>query len=207
MPEKALIIVDMQYDFLPGGSLAVESGDTIIGAINTMMKSFELNIATQDWHPKNHVSFASSHPGLSQMDTIEHQGSEQVLWPDHCVQGTRGAMLHEDLDPRPITLVVRKGFRSNLDSYSAFFENDRTTPTGLEGYLNTLGVRDLYVCGLATDYCVFFSAEDAKRIGYNVHLVTDATRGVGFPEGSVERALAQLKKTGVHMIDSHEVTG
>jgi nicotinamidase/pyrazinamidase len=201
----AFIAVDMQNDFCPGGALAVPAGDTIVPLVNRLAYAFDTCIATQDWHPAGHVSFASSFPGSKPYDATIVAGRSSTLWPDHCVQGTDGAGFHPGLDIRPYRLVVRKGFRKALDSYSAFFENDGTTPTGLDGYLKNIKVATVVVAGLALDYCVYCSALDASRLGYTVYLIRDATRAVGSPPGSVERALADLSSRGVAVIDSVEV--
>jgi nicotinamidase/pyrazinamidase len=198
--DRALLIVDVQNDFCLGGSLAVDTGDEVVPVINRILPSFPLVVATQDWHPPGHVSFASSHPGHKPLDLVLADGIEQVLWPDHCVQGTRGADLHFRLDASRVGLLLRKGMRKGLDSYSAFFENDHRTDTGLRHYLKGLGVRDVFVCGLATDYCVLFSALDARRLGFRVTVVTDACRGVDLPQDNVSRALAAMEKAGVKML-------
>jgi nicotinamidase/pyrazinamidase len=202
---RALLIVDVQNDFCPGGSLAVDTGDEVVPVINSIMKKFTRIVATQDWHPMGHVSFASSHTGKAVLETVEAGGISQVLWPDHCVQGSRGAELHPGLDVRGIGLLLRKGMDRNMDSYSAFFENDRKTETGLRYYLKGLKVRELFVCGLATDYCVFYSAMDALGLGLSVTLVTDACRGVDKPSGSVADALFKMKKGGVAMAESARI--
>jgi nicotinamidase/pyrazinamidase len=160
--------------------------------------------ATQDWHPDRHVSFASSHLGKKPGDTLNGV-QPQVLWPDHCVQGERGAAFHEALDLKPLSLIIRKGFRPGLDSYSAFLENDRKTPTGLEGWIRGLGIETVIIGGLATDYCVFYSAMDSKNLGFNTVVVNDAVRGVGYPEGSVEKANAQMAAAGIRFADSLEL--
>ena len=196
---RALLVVDVQNDFCPGGSLAVEAGDEVVPIINRVLPAFPLVVATQDWHPPDHVSFASSHPGRQPLDRIDVDGMAQVLWPDHCVQGTRGAELHPRLDVTRVGLLLRKGMRRGLDSYSAFFENDHRTDTGLRHYLKGLGVREVVVCGLATDYCVFSSAMDARRLGFQVSLLADACRGVNFPDGSVAQAVAAMEKAGVRL--------
>jgi nicotinamidase/pyrazinamidase len=192
--KSALVEIDVQNDFCPGGALAVAEGDAVIEALNEAARRFAAAgapvIATQDWHPAGHCSFASGG---------KNPAEGGVLWPDHCVQGTAGADFHRDLDLKPVTLIVRKGFRPSIDSYSAFFENDRKTPTGLAGYLNALGVETVYLGGLATDYCVFFSAMDAVKLGLTVYLLRDAVRGVNYPEGSVERALREMESAGVLM--------
>lgn len=200
--ERVLLIIDVQNDFCPGGSLAVEDGDAVVPVINALMPLFHRVVATQDWHPPDHVSFASSHPGRKPLDRVGAGGIEQVLWPDHCVQASRGAELHPRLETGRIELVLRKGLRKNLDSYSAFFENDRRTDTGLRFYLKGIGTREIYLCGLATDYCVFASAMDARWLGFRVTLVRDACRGVDFPKGSVQEALAAMEKAGVAMTES-----
>lgn len=202
---RTLLIVDVQNDFCPGGSLAVERGDEVVPVINRISPSFPRIVATQDWHPRTHMSFASNHPGRKPLEAIEVSGALQVLWPDHCVQGTPGAELHPLLDVRGIGLVLRKGMRPELDSYSAFFENDRKTSTGLGHYLLGLGIREIFLCGLATDYCVLASALDARALGFRVTLVRDACRGVDFPAGSVERALVEMEKAGVRMVLSDDV--
>jgi nicotinamidase/pyrazinamidase len=203
--ERVLLIIDVQNDFCPGGSLAVEDGDAVVPVINAIMPLFHRVVATQDWHPPDHVSFASSHLGRKPLDLVDAGGIEQMLWPDHCVQATRGAELHPRLESGRIELVLRKGLRRNLDSYSAFFENDRRTDTGLRFYLKGMGTRDIYLCGLATDYCVCASALDARKLGFRVALVKDACRGVDHPTGSVQEALAKMEKAGVIMTESEAV--
>jgi nicotinamidase/pyrazinamidase len=202
---SALLIIDVQNDFCPGGSLAVAEGDKIVPVINGFMPAFRFIIATQDWHPRAHVSFASNHKGKKPLEVITHQGREQVLWPDHCVQGTKGADFHQGLDTRPLYLIVRKGTDPGLDSYSAFFENDKKTKTGLAGFLKDLSITNLYICGLATDYCVFASAQDALGLGFEVMVLEDACRGVDFPQGSVVQALASLKKQGAKILTSQDL--
>jgi nicotinamidase/pyrazinamidase len=199
---RVLLVIDVQNDFCPGGSLAVEEGDQVVPVINRLMPLFDRVVATQDWHPDGHVSFASSHPGKKVLDVVDADGIEQVLWPDHCVQGTRGAELSPLLSVGSIELVLRKGLRRRLDSYSAFFENDHTTDTGLRYYLSGLGAREVFLCGLATDYCVRSSALDARRLGFDVALIQDACRGVDFPVGNVEKALSEMKDAGVRLIGS-----
>jgi nicotinamidase/pyrazinamidase len=200
--QRILLVIDVQNDFCPGGSLAVDAGDQVIPVINALMPLFSRVVATQDWHPADHVSFASCHPGKKVLDSVDVEGVRQVLWPDHCVQGTPGAELHPRLDARGIGLVLRKGMRRTLDSYSAFFENDKSTETGLAQYLTGLKVREIVLCGLATDYCVLASAVDARRLGFDVTLVRDACRGVDFPKGSVDAALKDMKKAGVKVVES-----
>ncbi|MDR1239997.1 MAG: bifunctional nicotinamidase/pyrazinamidase [Treponema sp.] len=223
-----LLIIDVQNDFCPAcvslsgekypaGALAVNRGDEVIGPLNRLAAAFAGAggpvAATQDWHPGGHVSFASAHPGKKPGDLIDlppDRAAEtpriqgQVLWPDHCVQGSRGAAFHERLDRKPLNLILRKGFRPGLDSYSAFFENDRRTPTGLEGWLRGLGIGTVVMGGLATDYCVLYSALDARRLGFTVIVLEDAVRGVGYPEGSVEKALDDMKKQGIRLCGSEK---
>jgi nicotinamidase/pyrazinamidase len=193
--QSALILVDVQNDFCPGGALAVTGGDQVVAPLNEYAHAFAAAnapvIATQDWHPAGHCSFAS---------TGRKPAEGEVLWPDHCVQGTKGADFHPGLDLKPVTLVIRKGFRPSIDSYSAFFENDRKTATGLAGALKGLGIDTVYVGGLATDYCVFFTVMDAIAQGFTAYLLSDSVRGVGYPEGSVEKALSAMKNAGVILL-------
>ena len=191
-----LLIVDVQNDFCPGGALAVPDGDTIVPAVNRLARSFAHVILTQDWHPPGHASFASSHPGKRPFDAIEVSYGTQILWPDHCVQGTQGARFHSELDVPHAELVVRKGFRSAIDSYSAFRENDRLTPTGLAGYLRERGLERITMCGLATDFCVAFSAIDGREAGFAVTVVTSACRGIDL-DGSLARAIRAMSEAGV----------
>jgi len=192
-----LVVIDVQNDFCPGGALEVKNGDQIVPIINRLSRLFPLVVATQDWHPSNHVSFASNHPGAKPFETRSVNGTSQVLWPDHCVKGTRGADFHPDLDTSAISLILRKGTHPGLDSYSGFFENDRETPTGLEYYLKGLGYSNVYLCGLATDFCVFFSAIDAARLGFKTYLIEDACRGVDVPEGNVASSMKKMRDAGV----------
>ncbi|HAX93847.1 MAG TPA: bifunctional nicotinamidase/pyrazinamidase, partial [Bacteroidales bacterium] len=175
---KTLVIVDVQNDFVPGGALEVPLGDEIVGVINTIQDRFDLIVATQDWHPKDHVSFASNHRGKLPFDKIDLYDEEQVLWPDHCVQGTPGAAFHPDLEITKAQMIVRKGFHTGIDSYSAFRENDRMTRTGLDGYLKARGFTKLVFCGLALDYCVAWSAIDARQAGFDVAVVVEATAAI-----------------------------
>jgi nicotinamidase/pyrazinamidase len=207
LASRVLLVIDVQNDFCPGGALAVAGGDAVVQVINRLMPLFPRVVATQDWHPWNHVSFASSHVGKRPLDVVEVDGIQQVLWPDHCVQGTPGAQLHPDLQGGRIQLVLRKGLRSKLDSYSAFFENDRRTDTGLRFYLEGLHAREIFLCGLATDYCVLASALDARGLGFNVTLVGDACRGVDSPTGSVGKALAAMETAGVRVTESAALLG
>jgi nicotinamidase/pyrazinamidase len=191
-----LLIVDVQNDFCPGGALAVPQGDVIIPMVNRLARSFVHVILTQDWHPPQHGSFASSHPSSRPFDAIEVSYGTQILWPDHCVQGTRGAEFHPELDVPHAELILRKGFRSTVDSYSAFRENDRRTPTGLTGYLRERGLDCITMCGLATDFCVAFSAIDGRQAGFAVSVVTGACRGIDI-EGSLAGAMRAMSEVGV----------
>ncbi|MEL0436903.1 bifunctional nicotinamidase/pyrazinamidase [Phycobacter sp. K97] len=194
----ALIVIDVQNDFCPGGALAVPDGDEVVAPINAMMENYDAVILTQDWHPAGHSSFASSHAGKAPMDVIDMPYGPQVLWPDHCVQGTSGAAFHKDLR-QDGDLIIRKGFRPAVDSYSAFFENDKVTPTGLEGYLRDRGIAKLALVGLATDFCVAYSALDAARLGFDVQVHLAACRGIDL-QGSLDAALTSLKAAGVALI-------
>ncbi|KIC18540.1 bifunctional nicotinamidase/pyrazinamidase [Leisingera sp. ANG-DT] len=194
---QALIVVDVQNDFCPGGALAVPGGDEVVAPINAMMDRFDAVILTQDWHPAGHSSFASSHLGKTPFETTEMPYGPQVLWPDHCVQGTEGAAFHKDLRTDG-DLIIRKGFRPVIDSYSGFFENDQTTPTGLEGYLRSRGITDLTLAGLATDFCVAFTALDAARLGFGVTVQLSACRAIDL-DGSLKAALAQMEQAGVKL--------
>lgn len=205
--DKALLIIDVQNDFCPGGALAVPKGAQIITTINRLIGKFDRVVATQDWHPEDHVSFASNHPGKKEYEVIEHKGIEQVLWPDHCVQGTKGADFHPELDTKRLDLIMRKGSNSQIDSYSAFRENDKKTITGLEGYLNNLGIKRVYLCGLALDYCVFYSAMDSSELGFDTNVIIDATKGIDSPEGNVDEALNEMKEAGVEIVESHNLAG
>ncbi|TVR88745.1 MAG: bifunctional nicotinamidase/pyrazinamidase [Spirochaetaceae bacterium] len=201
---EALLIIDLQNDFCPGGSLAVSEGDMILPLINEIASRFDIVVATKDWHPEGHVSFASRH-GKAPFDNVDLGHGTQVLWPDHCIQGETGASLHPELDQRPLTMVLHKGVNRELDSYSAFLENDHTTPTGLEGYLHTHGISRVFICGLATDVCVKFSAMDAVHCGFETYVIEDACRGVNVPEGSVDSALHDMTEAGVRCIGSSEL--
>jgi len=197
--QEVLIIVDVQNDFCPGGALAVPSGDEIIPAVNRLAAEFRHVVLTQDWHPRGHSSFASSHPGKQPFEAIEVAYGQQILWPDHCVQGTVGASFHSRLDVPHAELVLRKGFRRAIDSYSAFFENDHRTPTGLAGYLRERGFGRLTLCGLATDFCVFYSALDGRKAGFDVDVVTGVCRGIDL-DGSLACALAAMREAGVTLL-------
>jgi len=181
----ALLVIDVQNDFCPGGALAISEGNAVIPIINILMQRFDHVILTQDWHPAGHISFASTHPGKRPLDTIEAPYGSQVLWPDHCLQGSPGAAFHPNLDLTRAELILRKGFRQPIDSYSAFLENDHTTATGLAGYLRERPLTRLYLCGLAYDYCVHYSAIDGKHLGFETIVIEDACRAVA-PQSSLE---------------------
>jgi nicotinamidase/pyrazinamidase len=202
-------LTDIQPTFMPGGELPVAQGDSIIPVVNQLLRRFDHAFATQDWHPANHASFAATHPGKQPYDTIEMQYGTQVLWPDHAVAGTATAAIHPDIDQTRIEVIIRKGFRADLDSYSAFFENDRHTPTGLDAWLRQRGFSRLFLCGLATDFCVAWSAEDAARLGFTVTIIQDACRAIGLPEPNggttMDTALERLTALGVRFIDSAEL--
>jgi nicotinamidase/pyrazinamidase len=197
---KALIIVDIQNDFCTGGALEVRGGDQIIPVVNELQEKFDLIVATQDWHPSNHKSFASRHDGKKTFDVISLEGLEQVLWPDHCVQGTRGAEFHPQLDTRRIEAIFRKGMEYNIDSYSGFFDNGKRKSTGLAGYLRDRKVDNVFVCGLAGDYCVYYTALDAIREGFTTFLVEDATRSIS-NEG-FEKAKQTLRQHSGSVVSS-----
>ncbi|EDP64140.1 isochorismatase hydrolase [alpha proteobacterium BAL199] len=196
---EILIIVDVQNDFCPGGALAVPEGDAVVPLINQLSMRFDHRVLTQDWHPAGHSSFASSHTGKAPFETAEMPYGTQVLWPDHCVQGNPGAAFHPDLVVDRSELVIRKGFRLSIDSYSAFFENDRTTPTGLAGYLKERGFDRVVLAGLATDFCVAYSALDARRLGFATTVITDACRAIDL-NGSLAAAMAEMTAAGVAFV-------
>jgi nicotinamidase/pyrazinamidase len=205
-PIDALLVIDLQNDFCPGGALAVPEGDLIVPLINQLAHRFEHVILTQDWHPANHISFASSHPGTKPFGTIEVSYGTQTLWPDHCIRGTRGADFHPGLDAPHAELILRKGLRRDIDSYSAFMEDDHATPTGLASYLRERGLGRLFLCGLAYDFCVRFSAIDGTAAGFECIVIDDATRAVGVM-GSVEDARAELADKSVRHILSANLIG
>lgn len=192
----ALIVIDVQNDFCPGGALAVAGGDEVVDPINGLMADYDAVILTQDWHPEGHSTFASEHPGKAPFDMTEMPYGPQVLWPDHCIQGSEGAKFHGWLNTTRADLIIRKGFRPGIDSYSAFFENDHETPTGLEGYLRTRGISDLHLVGLATDFCVGYSAEDAARLGFQVTVLTEYCRAIDL-DGSLAAANDRMRDAGV----------
>lgn len=201
--KDALIIVDMQYDFLPGGALPVEKGDIIIEGINKIAAKFHNNLAavilTQDWHPKGHLSFASSHPNKEPGDlyTSEDKAVGPVLWPDHCVQGSQGADFHENLQVEFARAIIRKGINPKVDSYSAFLENDKQHETGLRGYLNSIKIERIFICGLALDYCCYFTAIDGVNFGFKTHVIIDLTKGIDEPENNISNALDDMNKNRV----------
>jgi len=201
---SVLIAVDVQNCFLPGGSLAVKDGDQVIPVINRMAKSFANVVMTQDWHTPDHISFASAHPGKKPFEMIKLDYGDQILWPDHCVQGTSGADISKDVSIPHAQLVVRKGFHRNMDSYSGFFEADHKTPTGLGGYLTQRGINKVFVAGLATDFCVAWTAIDARNSGFETYVVEDACRGID-TQGSLEKAWADMLQAGVKRITSADL--
>jgi nicotinamidase/pyrazinamidase len=196
MASEALVVIDLQYDFCPGGALAVAGGDEIVPLVNDMIRNTEHVVLTQDWHPAGHSSFASSHPGSKPFETTTMSYGAQTLWPDHCIQGSLGADFHSGLAWAKAELVIRKGFRTAIDSYSAFFENDHATPTGLAGYLKERGIGALTLVGLATDFCVAYSALDAVKHGFATTVRLDACRGINL-NGSVETMLKRMREAGV----------
>lgn len=197
----ALIVVDLQNDFCPGGALAVPGGNEIVPLVNRLIGAFDHVLLTQDWHPGGHSSFASSHAGQAPFSSIAMAYGPQTLWPDHCVQGTHGAEFHRDLSWAKAELIIRKGFRKAIDSYSAFYENDRKTPTGLAGYLRERGLTRLVLVGLATDFCVGYSALDAARLGFETAVLLDACRAIDL-NGSLAEAQSQMRKAGVTLTDA-----
>ena len=201
-----LIVVDVQYGFLPGGPLAVPDGEAVIEPINRLAQAFRHVVMTQDWHPQGHASFASSHAGRQPFETTELSYGTQVLWPDHCIQGTRGAEISRDLSIPHAQLVIRKGYNGSIDSYSGFMEADRKTSTGLAGYLRERGFRRAFCAGLATDFCVAWTALDAKAAGFDTYLIEDASRAID-ANGSLARAQADLSAAGVQVIGSAQVVG
>ena len=197
----ALLIVDIQNDFLPGGALAVEEGDQIVNGVNNIAEKFRRNnayiILTQDWHPPNHLSFASNHPGKEPGDEYQTEAIGPVLWPDHCVQGTFGAEFHEDLKTNHAHVIIRKGYNPVIDSYSGFLENDKKSETGLSGLLKSLKIKRIFICGLALDYCCFSTAMDGIDFGFEANLIIDLTKGIDLPQGSISNALESMVQKGV----------
>ncbi|GFM70869.1 nicotinamidase [Pseudomonas cichorii] len=200
----ALLVIDMQYDFMPGGQLAVADGDAVLPLVNRLGERFTQVIVTQDWHPAGHISFASSHPGRKPFESITLPYGPQTLWPDHCIQGSTGAQLHADLDLPHARLILRKGCNAQIDSYSAFLEADRTTTTGLAGYLRERGIDTLFVVGLALDFCVSWSAQDARKAGFNTYVIEDACRAIDM-NGSLENAWQAMLASGVKRVRSEDV--
>ena len=203
--DDALLVVDVQNDFCPEGALEVPEGDAVVPVINRIVGRFSIVVPTQDWHPKDHISFAGSHPGRNPHEIIRTRDMEQVLWPDHCVRGTPGADFHTDLDTSSFHFILRKGTRRNMDSYSAFLENDKKTPTGLAGLLRELGVKRVFVAGLATDYCVLYSSRDALAAGFQVVVIEDACRGVDVPPGNIKKALGEMRELGIRILSADQL--
>jgi nicotinamidase/pyrazinamidase len=202
---RALVLVDLQYDFMPGGALAVARGDETVAVARQLMPRFDTVIATQDWHPGDHKSFAANHPGKQPGEVIDLDGLPQVLWPVHCVQNTRGPELHDDLERRRITAVFRKGLDPAIDSYSGFFDNGRRKATGLAGWLQQKHITRLYVLGLATDYCVKFTVLDARQLGFEVRLIDDGCRAVNLQPGDGDRAIDEMRAAGASIVTSGQV--
>jgi len=203
--EHALLLVDLQNDFMPFGSLPVAEGDAVVHVANTLMPHYDLVVATQDWHPASHGSFASNHPGKRPGDHVQLGGVDQVLWPDHCVQDSPGASFHSGLDVGPIAHVVHKGTDPGIDSYSTFFDNHHLRSTGLESYLCDRGVARLTLVGLATDYCVLYSVRDAVELGFRVTVVEDGVRGVNLAPGDDQRALVEMRERGARVLRSEDL--
>ena len=201
----ALLIIDVQNDFCPGGALEVTDGADVVPIVNALQSRFDITILTQDWHPRDHRSFASNHRDAAAFSVIEMPYGPQVLWPDHCIQGGRGAAFHPDLETDRAQLIVRKGFRPEIDSYSAFFENDKTTPTGLSGYLRERQVDRVALAGLATDFCVAYSALDARRLGFEATIIEDACRAIDI-DGSLASAMSDMQTQGVKFDTSQAMT-
>jgi nicotinamidase/pyrazinamidase len=204
LESDVLLIIDVQNDFCPGGALAVAGGDLIIPLINQLARRFRHKVLTQDWHPPEHRSFASSHAGKAIYSSVRLPYGDQTLWPDHCIQGSRGAEFHTSLNVPDAELVIRKGFRPSIDSYSAFFENDKITPTGLTGYLRERGLKRVFVCGLATDFCVAFSAEDARRQGFETAVLLDASRAIDL-DHSLAQATARMRDASVNLVGNSDL--
>lgn len=203
--KKALIMVDLQNDFCQGGSLAVPEGDAVVAIANRLQKQFDLVVATQDWHPSDHMSFASNNAGHRIGEVLSINGIPQVLWPNHCVQESIGAQFHPQLATGHIHKIIHKGTDKRVDSYSAFFDNAHHATTGLDVYLRDLGVTDVYIMGLATDYCVKYSSLDAIKLGFKVFVVLDACRGVGLKSDDIERAVAEMRAAGVNILNSEDL--
>jgi nicotinamidase/pyrazinamidase len=204
MTKTALIILDVQNDFCPNGALPISEGHLVVPVINSIAGAYNTIVATQDWHPRGHVSFASAHPGKKVFEQIVLDGTDQTLWPDHCVAGTDGASLHPGLDTSAIDCIIRKGTNPLVDSYSAFLENDKKTETGLSGYLTARSIKHVFICGLATDFCVYYSAMDAVHFGFAVSVIIDACRGINIPAGSIDTVISDMKKHGIKIITSSD---
>lgn len=200
----ALIVVDVQNDFCPGGALAVRNGSRVVPAINSLMDSFEVIVGTQDWHPVNHSSFASNNDA-EPFSVKTLNGINQVMWPEHCIQGSNGADFHPDLHADAFNIIIRKGTNPDIDSYSAFTENDGVTVTGLRGWLSELGIKKVYITGLATDFCVLYTALDAVKAGFETYVIEDACKGVDFPEGNVVKAVSAMKEAGIRVVQAADV--
>lgn len=205
LKKKALIMVDLQNDFCKGGNLAVPDGDAVVSLANQLQPYFDLVIATQDWHPQDHMSFASNHDEAKIGDLIEVDNMSQVLWPDHCIQNSKGAAFHPELDLRSVSKVFHKGINKKIDSYSAFFDNAHKRSTGLGAYLHEQNVEEIYIMGLATDYCVKYSSLDALHLGFIVHVIIDGCRGVELKEGDIESSIEEMRKAGAHIIHSKQI--
>lgn len=203
--KQALVIVDVQNDFIPGGALPAKDGEEVVPVINRVQARFDLVVATQDWHPANHGSFASNHPGHEPGEIIDLHGLQQILWPDHCVQGTWGAELHRELDRSRIATIMYKGTDPAIDSYSTFFDNGHRKATGLESLLRSNAVRDVYLAGLATDYCVLWSARDSVHLGFRTHVIIDGCRGVELRPGDSERAVEEMRALGIEVVTSDSI--
>jgi nicotinamidase/pyrazinamidase len=204
-PKSALLVIDVQNDFCPGGSLAVEGSHRVVPVINRIMSLFGLVVATQDWHPADHLSFAANHSGKNVFDTEEVCGIDQILWPEHCIAGTRGAQFHPDLNSAAFDMILRKGRQKKIDSYSAFLENDHRTSTGLEFYLKGLEVVRIFLCGIATDVCVYYSALDGLNLGFEVFIIEDGCRGIDNPPGTLKERVDKMIDEGVKVINSKEL--
>jgi nicotinamidase/pyrazinamidase len=198
--DDLLLIIDVQNDFCPGGALAVADGDAVVPVINRIAENFNHVVLTQDWHPSGHSSFATSHPGSAVFETVSMPYGQQTLWPDHCIQGTPGAAFHPELVTTKAELVIRKGFRPDIDSYSAFYENDRRTPTGLAGYLRERGLQRIFLAGLATDFCVYYSAVDARRLGFDAVIIESGCRAIDLA-GSLDAAWTAMAVAGVQRVN------
>ena len=196
----SLIIIDLQNDFCPGGSLAVNEGNEIVKKINSLQTMFSSIVLTQDWHPLDHLSFASNQDNKAPFETLEMYYGTQVLWPNHCVQGTFGAKFHQDLDTSKANIIIRKGYRKQIDSYSAFYENDKNTMTGLDGFLKQNHIKKVYLCGLALDFCVYYSAIDAKSLGYETHVILNATKAIDL-DRSKNKSLKDMESKNISLID------